>query len=93
MIFTVLLYIREGMEIEFLEYENKVLPILSEYEGMLLKRIRHGFSTDMPYETHIISFKNNDQFQRYIDAPERKQYMHLAEEVIKHIDVFSGTEI
>jgi hypothetical protein len=60
----------------FQAYEQAVLPLLSEYGGLLERRLRNGDGT---IEVHIVSFESDRDFQRYRSDPGRAAVSHLFE--------------
>ena len=60
----------------FQAYEQAVLPLLSEYGGLLERRLRNGDGT---IEVHIVSFDSDQNFQRYRSDPRRTAHSHLFE--------------
>lgn len=97
---TVLLYIKEGKETVFQEYENAVLPILDIYKGVLIHRIRPihqnyiGDSTEeQPYEIHLISFPNDDNFKSYIQDSKRVSFSDLKDESLRCSYIYKGEKL
>ena len=60
----------------FQAYEDAVLPLLSQYGGLLERRLRNGDGT---VEVHIVSFESDQDFQRYSSDPGRAALSHLLE--------------
>ncbi|MGY6650073.1 hypothetical protein [Wenyingzhuangia sp. IMCC45574] len=97
---TALLYKKEGKETAFHEYENAVLPILKEYNGILIHRIRPtkenyvGKSTEeQPYEIHLISFPSEEDFNGYLKDSKRISFNHLKEESLKMGYIYKGERL
>ena len=97
---TVLLYIKEGKEDVFQEYENAVLPFLNEYNGILIHRLRPehenyiGNSTEeQPYEIHLISFSSDDDFKNYLKDSKRISLNHLKDESLKCSYLYKGEKL
>lgn len=97
---TALLFIKEGQETAFHEYENAVLPILQAYNGTLIHRIRPtsdsyiGTSTEeQPYEIHLISFPTEEDFKSYLLDPKRSSFNELKEKAIEYSLVYKGMKI
>jgi hypothetical protein len=57
----------EGIE-DFRTYEDAVLPLLSEFNGRLERRLRNPNGT---VEVHIVSFASETDFQNYRNDPRR----------------------
>ena len=97
MIITQLIYLNDGGEKDFLEYESIVLPLLEKYSGKLMFRIRparesfiHPAEGELPYEVHIISFETKDDFLRFKNDPVRAEHLHLGNNSIKKIILFEA---
>ena len=63
---TQLIYVREGREADFQQFEEIVLPRLSQYSGELVLRLRPdraskiAGSGDLPYEVHVVRFETEE---------------------------------
>lgn len=95
---TQLIYLHPGPEAEksFLEFEAKVLPLMSKYGGELLLRIRpekeqkiEG-SMESPYEIHIVSFPSEQELTDYLKDDERLKQLHLKEKAISEGIIYKG---
>ena len=59
---TQLIYINEGKEKVFQEFEDLAIPLMKKYDGKMIYRIRPtedsfiNCEKGIPYEIHIISF-------------------------------------
>jgi hypothetical protein len=65
----------EGIE-DFRAYEDDVLPLLSEFNGRLERRLR---SPDGTAEVHVVSFASDADFQNYRNDPRRMAHAWLLE--------------
>ncbi|THU38455.1 DUF1330 domain-containing protein [Niastella caeni] len=96
---TQLIYIREGQENKFFEYEDAVLPLLWKYSGQLLLRLRPTSSTfvdnsiEHPFEIHLVAFENEECLEQYLQDEERKSYLHLKEQSVKSIVLLKGIQV
>lgn len=85
---TQLIYIQPGQEAVFDEFESRAIPLIPQYNGQLLLRIRPTAETvidstvEQPYEIHLVSFPGDEDFYRFLQDEERKQFLHLKEESI-----------
>ncbi|MGC4038176.1 MAG: DUF1330 domain-containing protein [Chitinophagaceae bacterium] len=97
--FTQLIYIREGQEEVFHQFENIALPAMEKYKGRLLLRIRpekNSFiehSIDQPYEIHLVEFENEDGFKNFTHDEDRKKFLHLKEQSIKSSILIKGEKV
>ncbi|SFQ45104.1 DUF1330 domain-containing protein [Parafilimonas terrae] len=96
---TQLVYIKEGAENVFHEFEDIAIPIISKYNGRLLLRIRPAENSfiehhiDKPYEIHLVEFDNEQNFLRFAKDEERKQFLHLKEESVKSTLLIKGIQV
>lgn len=93
---TQLIYIKEGQENVFDEFENIAIPTISKYNGKLLMRLRPNTkayvecNVEAPYEIHLVSFENEEDFERFKNDEERKKYLHLKEKAVKTVILIQG---
>jgi hypothetical protein len=94
--FTQLIYIIRGQESIFHEFEDHVLPLLTQYGGSLLLRVRPS-ATDIiacegeaPYEVHLCAFKDQAGFDAYAQDKHRQQFLHLKNESVKSMLLIKG---
>ncbi|MBS1600687.1 MAG: DUF1330 domain-containing protein [Bacteroidetes bacterium] len=96
---TQLIYIKEGQQQVFHQFEDVAIPIISKYNGKLLLRIRPNESSmietniDKPYEVHLVEFVAEDDFKNFMQDEERKKFLHLKEQSIKAVTLIKGTKI
>lgn len=81
--FTQLVFVKEGHEATFREFEDNVLPLLARHNGHLVYRVRPNatdvISTEVgnPYEVHLVSFETREDFEAYSADEERQRYVPL----------------
>lgn len=96
---TQLIYLVEGQEQVFDEFESMAIPIISKYRGRLLFRIRPIESNfieshaEKPYEIHLVEFETTEDFHRFMKDEERKNFLHLKERSIKSSVIIQGTQL
>jgi hypothetical protein len=96
---TQLIYIKEGQENVFNQFEDIAIPAILKYNGQLLLRIRPGDKSfieaniDRPYEIHLVEFAANSDFENFMKDEERKRFLHLKEQSIKSVTLIKGTKI
>src|SRR5437762_4213354 len=94
-----LIYIKEGQEIVFHQFEDIAIPIISKYNGRLLLRIRPNenslieYSIDKPYEIHIVEFDSEQDFENFKKDEQRKKFLHLKEQSIKTLVLIQGMKL
>jgi uncharacterized protein (DUF1330 family) len=97
--FTQLIYIIEGQEQVFDQFENIAIPAILKYNGRLLLRVRPTENTfienhiDKPYEIHLVEFETQQDFDNFIQNEERKKFLHLKEQSIKASILIQGNKL
>lgn len=93
---TQLIYIKEGQEKVFDQFESVAIPIISKYNGRMLLRVRPGkdayIESDMekPYEIHLVEFDSDQDFRNFMKDEERKKFLHLKDASIKASVLYQG---
>ena len=96
---TQLIYIKEGQEQTFHEFENVAIPIISKYNGKLLLRVRPTAdcfiesNIDEPYEIHFVEFNEEQDLKNFMLDEERKKFLHLKERSIQSSILIRGTKL
>jgi len=96
---TQLIYIKKGEEKAFHQFEDVAIPIIMNYNGKLLLRLRPGEnevverSIDLPYEIHLVEFNTEADFQDFMKDEERKKFLHLKEKSINSVVLIRGTKV
>ncbi|HTL09959.1 MAG TPA: hypothetical protein VL307_16910 [Chitinophagaceae bacterium] len=97
--FTQLIYIVEGQESVFDQFESIALPAIARYNGQLLLRIRPTAESFVelhlppPYELHLVSFENESDFTSFTQDAERQRFLHLKEQSIREAWLIKGQRI
>lgn len=96
---TQLIYIIKGQEKIFDDFENVAIPLISNYNGKLLTRVRPkdenyiGMQSEKPYEIHIVEFASLQDFENFKQDETRKTFLHLKEKSIKSVVLIQGTKL
>ncbi len=96
---TQLIYLKEGKQDIFNQFEELAIPIIAKYNGQLLLRVRpeeHSYiqsSIDKPNEIHFISFPSEADFDNFKMDNERKSFLHLKEESIQSAILVQGIKL
>ncbi len=96
---TMMIFVKDGKEDVFHQYEDKVLPLLKQYNGRLIYRLRptiQDFITieeEQPYELHFLSFETEQDFQNFGNDEQRKSFIHLKQNAIKATFLVKGSKI
>lgn len=94
---TQLIYCIEGQERVFDEFEDIALPILLQYNGRLLFRLRPKADSfielhiEQPYEIHFIEFDTEQDFENFKLDPGRQQFLHRKEQSVRTSMLIQGT--
>ena len=96
---TQLIYIIEGQEKTFDEFESVAIPLISKYNGRLLFRVRPTEDNfieshiDKPYEIHLVEFETQQDFDNFKQDEERKNFLHLKDQSIKSSILIQGIKL
>ncbi|CAD5283489.1 MULTISPECIES: DUF1330 domain-containing protein [unclassified Imperialibacter] len=94
-----LIYLKEGKEDIFDQFEAVAIPRIPIYNGKLLFRLRPtresyiDLDIEQPYEIHYVSFESQADFEAYMKDEERKKFLHLKEESIKSVTLIKGEKL
>ncbi|MDL5512138.1 hypothetical protein QSE00_09960 [Arenibacter sp. M-2] len=96
---TQLIYLNEGQEDVFHQFEDLAIPTILKYNGRLTLRIRPTEdsviekNTETPYEIHLVEFNSQEDFDNFKEDEERKKFLHLKEKSIKSSILIQGTKL
>ena len=96
---TQLIYIKEGKEETFHEFEKIAIPTILKYNGQLTLRIRPENTSvientiEVPYEIHLVEFKTQKDFDNFKRDEERKKFIHLKEESVRSTILIQGVRL
>jgi uncharacterized protein (DUF1330 family) len=94
---TQLIYVKDGQEEVFNEFESMAIPIIGKYGGQLLLRLKPGTVVEAmiekPYEVHIVSFPSEEDFERFKMDETRRAFLHLKEQSVKETILIKGIKI
>jgi uncharacterized protein (DUF1330 family) len=96
---TQLIYIIEGQEKVFDEFESVAIPTILKYNGKLLLRVRPTESNfienhvEKPYEIHLVEFLTQQDFENFMKDDERNKFLHLKEQSIKTSILIQGKKL
>lgn len=97
---SLFIFVKEGKEEVFHQFEDLAIPLLQDYSGKLLYRIRPTRESfidveeeELPYEVHFISFESDDHFVQFAKDERRKAFLHLKEDSIKTSFMVKGQKI
>jgi uncharacterized protein (DUF1330 family) len=96
---TQIIYIKEGAELVFDQFEAIAMPLISKHRGRVLFRMRTAAaemieaSIPRPYEIHLVEFEKEEDLQRFMGDEERKRFLHLKEQAIQSVILIKGEKI
>ena len=96
---TQLVYIKQGQENIFHQFEDIAIPTILKYNGRLLLRIRPTENSfiehhiDRPYEIHLVEFAGEQDFENFLRDEEREKFLHLKDHSIKSVLLIKGTKL
>lgn len=96
---TQLIYILEGQETVFDQFEAIAIPTISKYNGRLLFRVRPGEhayienTIEKPYEIHLVEFDTDSDFSNFMHDEDRRRFLHLKDQSIKSVLLVKGTKL
>ena len=96
---TQFIYIQQGQEKVFHEFEDVAIPIIAKYNGRLLLRVRPPENSfienkiEKPYEIHLVEFDNEEDFKNFMGDEEREKFLHLKEQSVKSSVLFKGAKL
>jgi uncharacterized protein (DUF1330 family) len=96
---TQLIYIKEGQEDVFHQFEDIAIPAISKYNGRLLLRVRPSNNSfienniDKPYEIHLVEFDADQDFKNFSQDEERRKFLHLKDQSVKSVWLIKGMKL
>ena len=96
---TQLIYIKEGQENVFHQFEDIAMPIISKYNGRLLIRVRPDSNSiienniEKPYEIHLVEFDTEQDFENFKKDEDRKKFLHLKDQSVKSVLLIKGAKL
>ena len=96
---TQLIYIIEGQEEVFNQFEAIAIPTILKYNGRLSLRIRPKEDSiierniEKPYEIHLVEFETQEDFDNFKNDKERKNFLHLKEQSIRSSILIQGIKL
>ena len=96
---TQLIYIKEGQENVFHQFEDIAIPTILKYNGRILLRVRPDSNSiienniDRPYEIHLVEFDAEKDFENFTKDEERKKFLHLKDQSVKSVLLIKGAKL
>ena len=96
---TQLIFVKEGKESIFQQFEDLVIPLMEKYNGRIIYRMRPAqesfvsTNAETPYEIHFISFDSEKDLSEFIKDDSRLDFMHLKDESVKSTLLIKGKKM
>lgn len=96
---TQLIYIVEGKEDIFHQFEEMAIPTILKYNGQLTLRIRPEKKSiienniEVPYEIHMVEFDTEQDFENFRNDKERSKFFQLKQESVKSSILIQGKKL
>lgn len=96
---TQLIYIKEGQEDVFHQFEDIAIPAILKYNGRLLLRVRPDENSfienniERPYEIHLVEFTTEQDFLNFSLDEDRKKFLHLKNQSVEAVLLIKGTKL
>ncbi|RDC64231.1 DUF1330 domain-containing protein [Adhaeribacter pallidiroseus] len=96
---TQLIYLIEGQETVFDQFEAMAIPLIAKYQGQLLFRVRPAQAAyiqsaiEQPYEIHLVTFASDHDLANFMQDKERQKFLHLKEQSIKSVLLIKGEKL
>jgi hypothetical protein len=88
---TQLVYLNEGQEQAFHQFEDVAIPLIEKYNGTLLLRLRPtpdtyvGGTLELPYEVHFVSFPTQADLDAFKQDKTRERVLHLKDASVSRV--------
>lgn len=97
---TQLIFLKEGKEAIFQQFEDFAIPLIEKYNGRVLYRLRPGPENYIdakeeaqPYEIHFISFDSENDLSGFMNDKGRLAFIHLKEESVQSMLLVKGSKM
>lgn len=80
---TMILFVKDGKEDIFHQFEELAIPLLKDYKGKLIYRLKPtkesyiSHEDELPYEIHFLSFESEEDFLNFAKDERRKEFYIL----------------
>ena len=96
---TQMIFVHKGKEEIFNEFENIAIPLMAEYIGKVIYRLKpteESFITlneEQPHEIHFLSFPDDSHLMNFMADERRTNFVHLKNESIRMSYVIKGEKL
>ena len=92
---VVSLFINAGREAEFEQFEAAATAIMRQHGGTVERRIGCVGDADLNqlHEVHIVTFPDDESFERYRSDPELRELADLRARAIQETTIWRGVDL
>lgn len=96
---TQLIFVKEGKENVFHQFEELAIPLMERYKGRIIYRLRPDKSSfisgndEQPYEIHFLSFDSEKDLESFMNDDSRLEFIHLKNESVKSMLLIKGLKM
>ncbi len=96
---TQLIYLVEGQEAVFDQFEAMAIPLIAKYQGQLLFRVRPDQTAYIestiaqPYEIHLVAFTSDHDLANFMQDKDRQKFLHLKQQAIQSVLLIKGAAL
>ena len=96
---TQLIYVKDGQEELFHQFEDIAIPAILRYNGRLLLRVRPEDNAFVethigkPYEVHLVEFEAEQDFLNFQKDDERRKFLHLKDQSVESVLLVKGVKL
>jgi len=96
---TQIIFVKEGKEDTFFEFEDLAIPLMEKYNGRIIYRLRPSKEAfiseqkELPFEIHFISFDSQNDLTNFMNDDNRLKFIHLKKESIKSTLLIKGEKM
>jgi uncharacterized protein (DUF1330 family) len=87
------LFIHPGREAEFEQFETAAESIMGRYGGRLERRIGFPSGADQPHEVHVVTFPDQQAFEKYRADTDLQALAELRARAIRQTTAWAGADL
>ncbi len=87
------LYVNPGCEAEFEQFETAAESIMRRHGGSLERRIGFPPSAEQPHEVHIVTFPDQQAFERYRADADLQALADMRKRAIRQTTAWVGNDL
>ena len=96
---TQLIFVQEGQEAVFHQFEDLAIPLIEKYNGRILYRLRPNEKSyitgesEKPYEIHLVAFASEADLQHFMQDDARLTFIHLKNQSVRSVLLIKGKKM